>query len=113
MFAEHPVAGVGHGAFRAEFARTKLAMAPSGEPFYAATWAHFVNAHNEYLEVGAETGCRGCWRSPGGGGARVGGAAPPAGGGPCRWRARLGGPRGDRLLALAYFPFRVALVAFG
>jgi O-antigen ligase len=57
MFREHPWLGVGHGGYRSSFASTKLALAEHGERFWATgRTAHFVNAHNEYLEAIAEWG---------------------------------------------------------
>lgn len=115
LLAEHPVAGVGHGAFRAEFARTKLAMAAEGVSFFRGHLRPtFVNVHNEYLEVGAETGWPGllalawavailAWAAR-----RLWSAASRAEGA-LAWAglAAIG------LLALAYFPFRLGPVAFG
>ncbi|HVR31049.1 MAG TPA: O-antigen ligase family protein [Thermoanaerobaculia bacterium] len=57
MFREHLWTGVGHGGFRSRFSATKLELASRGEPFLTrGESAHFVNAHNEYLEALAEWG---------------------------------------------------------
>ncbi|MEM1207039.1 MAG: O-antigen ligase family protein [Acidobacteriota bacterium] len=119
MFREHPVAGVGHGAYRAEFGTAKLALAQEGVSFFRGQHqVFFTNAHNEVLEVAAETGILGlaalgwggwllwgCWR---------------------RSRPRigpLGAPKKERALASAVlvamalvaatnFPFRASMLAF-
>jgi O-antigen ligase len=60
MLEEHPLAGVGHGAYRAEFAAAKLALIDDGVELYRGhRHAAFGNAHNEYLEAGAEWGIPG------------------------------------------------------
>jgi O-antigen ligase len=114
LLQEHPLAGVGFGAYRAEFAAAKLRLLSEGAPFFAGHLnPSFANAHNEYLEVGADLGWPGllamAW-----GIALVLRAA---------WRARRRLSPADRalswgalvalaLLALAYFPFRLGAVAF-
>ena len=114
LLAERPVTGVGHGAFRAEFARTKLAMAAEGEQFFGGHLRpSFVNVHNEYLEVGAETGWPGLL-------ALAWGAAVLAWAARRVWRAAArsegalawAGLAAIAVLALAYFPFRLGPVAF-
>jgi O-antigen ligase len=60
MLREHPLTGVGHGAYRTEFSPAKLALLDRGVPFYAgAKEVGFANAHNEFLEAGAEWGIPG------------------------------------------------------
>lgn len=60
MFLDHPWTGVGHGAFRAEFIPTKLALLEQGVRFFPEqTYVVFANAHNEFLEVAAEWGLPG------------------------------------------------------
>jgi len=114
LLQEHPLVGVGFGAYRAEFAAAKLRLLSEGAPFFAGHLnPSFANAHNEYLEVGADLGWPGllamAW-----GIALVLRAA---------WRARRHLSPADRalswgalvalaLLALAYFPFRLGAVAF-
>jgi tetratricopeptide (TPR) repeat protein len=111
----HPLAGVGWGAYRAEFAGARLRLMAAGMPFFLGhVNPSFANAHNELLEVGADLGWPGllalAWAL-----ALVGRAA---------WRARrrmsaadaglcFGGLVAAALLALFYFPFRLAPVAFG
>ncbi len=57
MLRENPLLGVGHGAFRPEFADAKLALTERGVEFYRGqNFVVFANAHNEYLEVAAEWG---------------------------------------------------------
>ncbi len=60
MLQQHPVMGVGHGAYRAEFGNAKLALRQEGVPFFRKQHQpYFVNAHNEVLEVAAEWGSLG------------------------------------------------------
>lgn len=57
MVKEHPLTGVGHGAYRSEYGDAKLALIDQGVAFYR--WhrgAFFVNAHNDLLEAVAEWG---------------------------------------------------------
>ena len=110
LLSEHPLAGVGQGAFRTEFAPAKLALLDRGVPFYPdQPNAYFANAHNEILEVGADLG----WP----------GLAALSWGIGMLWAAlrRLGegeagfawaGAAALAVLSLAQFPFRIALVAF-
>lgn len=57
MLGEHPLTGVGIGAFRTEFIPAKTALVRSGVAFFEDQQnVVFANAHNELLEVGAETG---------------------------------------------------------
>lgn len=57
MLETHPWTGVGHGAFRAEFAGAKLALAEQGTKFYRRQdKAFFDNAHSEILGAGAAWG---------------------------------------------------------
>jgi O-antigen ligase len=111
MVREHPLTGVGHGAYAAEFAPARLALMERGVPFYL--YVGFDNPHDEILDVAAEWGLPGLLAL-----------------GWALWALlealrRRGGklPDGDRALAwaglaafavlsLVDFPFRVALVAF-
>jgi len=132
MVEEHPVIGVGQGAYRAEFAPAKLALIERGVPFYRGhVDPFFINAHNDLLEAGAEWGILGwlalAWglwalaravrrgfgpRPDGGEADRPDGAAP----GLRRRRSdralAVGALAGLGVLALGQFPFRIALVAF-
>ena len=62
MFFEHPLTGVGHGAYVTEFAEAKLDII-AAEGSESGRLLHrfpmFGNAHNEYLEVAAELGLPG------------------------------------------------------
>lgn len=110
MMEEHPLTGVGHGAYLPEYAPAKLALLDRGVEFLPGqTTPMFSNAHNEFLEAAAEWGIPGllalAW---------------------ALWvlfRAARRLPERDRSLAwpglaalvvlsLAYFPFRVAILAF-
>jgi putative inorganic carbon (hco3(-)) transporter len=114
LLAEHPWAGVGHGAYRAEFARVKLHLLDAGVAFYRRhANPSFVNAHNEILEVGADLGWPGLLA--------LGWALVVAG---RAWRRRSrallpvdsgllwSGLGALALLCLTQFPFRVGLIAF-
>ena len=57
MLRERPLGGVGWGAYRAEFGPTKLSLAQEAVEFYPEhVFPTFQNAHNELLEVAAESG---------------------------------------------------------
>jgi len=135
MLEQHPWAGVGQGAFRAEFVPAKLALLDRGAVFLSGEQQNFVNAHDEPLEVGADLGVPGllalAWalavvtaaarlrmRAAAAGMPRVPAAAGDADGGAAR-RAlsadgafAAGGLAALGVLCLVDFPFRVALVAF-
>ena len=114
LLRDHPWTGVGWGAYRAEFAPTKLRLLHEGVPFYAGHISpSFANAHDEYLEVGADLGWPGLLALAWGIGLVILQA----------WRSRERLSPADRglvwggllslgLLALAYFPLRLAPVAF-
>jgi hypothetical protein len=123
MLGRHPWAGVGHGAYRAEFAPAKLALIERGVAFHSGQQQHFANAHDEPLELGADCGVPGllalAWALavlaaavraralPPESGAGSGGAAAGADG-----PFVAGGLVALGLLCLVDFPFRIALVAF-
>lgn len=113
LLRDHPLAGVGFGAYRAEFAPAKLALLAEGVPFFAGhVNPSFANAHSEYLEIGAELGWPGvlalAW-----GAALVLRAAWRTRSRPAAERALAwGGIVALALLALAYFPLRLGPVAF-
>lgn len=118
MIEEHPAVGVGHGAYRAEFAPAKLSLIDRGVSFYRGhVDPFFANAHNEILEAGAEWGILGwlalAW------GLWVLLRAVARGFGP----GSDAGVRTDRgmavgtlaalgVLSLGQFPFRIALTAY-
>ncbi|HXT52496.1 MAG TPA: O-antigen ligase family protein [Thermoanaerobaculia bacterium] len=114
LLEDHPLAGVGLGAYRAEFGAAKIRLLAAGVPFYAGHInPSFSNAHDEYLEVGADLGWPGV-------AAIIWGLAMVL---HAAWRARRrltqaerglawGGLVGLALLALGYFPFRLGPVAF-
>jgi len=114
MLREHPSTGVGQGAFRAAFVDAKAALVERGAVFFEQQpFPVFANAHNEVLEVAAETGLPGLialgwalWVLGGRVRARVAGAAPGE-------RALgIAGLGALALLSLTGFPFRIAVVAF-
>lgn len=114
MLREHPLTGVGHGAYRPEYVPAALTLMDRGVELYPEhVQPVFANAHNEYLEAAAEWGIAGIlallWglrvliatlrRSRG---EREGGEQALA------WA----GVAALAVLSLVYFPFRIALVAF-
>jgi O-antigen ligase len=110
MMEEHPATGVGHGAYLPEYVPAKLALLDRGVEFLPGqTQPVFSNAHNEFLEVGADWGIPGLlalawalWV--------LFGAARRV---PERDRPLVGsGIAALTVLSLAYFPFRVAILAF-
>ncbi|MBW8875440.1 MAG: O-antigen ligase family protein [Acidobacteria bacterium] len=110
MLRQHPVTGVGHGAYEAEFVPAKLALLDQGVRFFPdESLVLFGNAHDELLEAGAEWGIPGllalAW------GLWVLAAAlrrkPPE-----ERTLALAGVAALAVLSLVDFPFRVALVAF-
>lgn len=113
MLRQHPASGVGHGAYRTEFAAAKLALADEGVPFYRShLYPTFVNAHNDFLEAAAEWGVPGAlallwglgltartaWR-------RSREEAPTAA---LAWAGLVA----LALLSVAHFPWRLALTAY-
>jgi O-antigen ligase len=120
LLAEHPLAGVGQGAFRAEFAPAKLALLDRGVAFYPdQPNASFANVHNELLEVGADLGWPGLAALAWGIGMlwialrrlrrlQPGDGAEPRAPAALAWA----GTAALAVLSLAQFPFRIALVAF-
>jgi len=135
MLSEHPWAGVGQGAFRAEFVPAKLALLDRGAAFLSGEQQNFVNAHDEALEVGADLGVPGllalAWALavlvpaarlrvvPAAGHASGDPGDPGAPGGRAAQRVlgadgafAAGGLAALGVLCLVDFPFRVALVAF-
>ena len=110
MLARHPLAGVGHGAYQAEFVPAKLALLDRGVRFFPEqTTVVFANAHDEYLEVAADGGIPALLALAWGLWVLLGALRRlPPGDRPLAWA----GTAALAVLALVYFPFRVALVAF-
>lgn len=129
MFEQHPIVGVGHGAFRAEFGDARLALQDQGRRFFQLhKQPFFVHAHSEPLHVAAEGGFLGLVALAWGGGVLVVAVR--------RRRRDLGVDPGDdqadrvdtrppglhdllwpgsaslAVLALANFPFHLALQAY-
>lgn len=111
MLGQHPLTGVGHGAFVTEFTAAKSALLERGRQFpdRGSTDSTFANAHNDLLEVGAELGWPGllaaAWAT-----ATLGAAA---------WRQApperalaVAGVASMAVVALAGFPFETALVVY-
>jgi O-antigen ligase len=119
MFRQEPLTGIGHGAYRAEFGTAKLALLEEGKHFYRRQHQpYFSNAHNEFLEVAAETGWLGVMALLWG----VGWLARELA---RRWREAAGSERRRRrvglmaagvvallVLAVTNFPLRLGLVAY-
>ena len=60
MLRQHPLAGVGHGAYRSNYAEARLALTAEGRDFRGLYRQFtFFNAHNDVLEVAAELGLPG------------------------------------------------------
>ena len=110
MLGQHPLTGVGHGAYRPEFVPAKLALLDRGVQFFPGqTQVVFANAHDEYLEAGAEWGIPGLLALAWAGWVLLAALrTSPAEQRPLAWA----GCAALALLSLVYFPFRVALVAF-
>lgn len=120
MFEQHPLVGVGHGAYRTEFGRARVSLIDRGVQFFRSNLRPvFANAHNEYLEVAAEWGLVGllalAWaiwvvvrllvgRS-------ASGVSPPAVTLVDRALA-WAGLVALAVLSVSYFPFRVAMIAY-
>jgi O-antigen ligase len=112
MLREHPLAGVGHGAYQPEFVPAKLALLDRGVRFFAdQNLVGFANAHDEYLEVGAEWGIPGLL-ALGWGLWVLLGALRHGGGEPEDRALAWAGTVALAALSLVDFPFRIALVAF-
>ncbi len=118
MFRQHPLVGVGHGAYRSEFGRARVALVDEGVVFFRSNDRPvFANAHNEYLEVAAEWGLVGLaallWAlvvvvrlllA-----ASTSGTDPP---GKTDRALAWAGLVALAVLSLSYFPFRVAMIAY-
>lgn len=141
MLGQHPWAGVGQGAYRAEFVPAKLALLDRGAVFLSGQQQNFANAHDEALEVAADCGWPGLlalgwavwvvagsvrdrwrltaeWQEVGD---EPAARRPSAAGEPgaASWQAAhadrafaAAGLAALGVLCLVDFPFRVALVAF-
>jgi O-antigen ligase len=109
MLREHPITGVGHGAYLPEYVPAKLKLLDRGVEFLPDQKTPvFSNAHNELLNAGAEWGIPGLLALGWGIWVLIGAALRGA-----KDRGLvLAGLAALTVLALAYFPFRVALVAF-
>jgi O-antigen ligase len=110
MLEQHPAAGVGHGAYLPEYVPAKLALLDRGVRFLPGqTTPVFGNAHNEFLEAGAEWGIPGLLALAWALWVLLGAARRAAD----RDRPLVGsGLAALIVLSLAYFPFRVAVLAF-
>jgi O-antigen ligase len=115
MLREHPLTGVGQGAYRAEFAPAKLALLEQGVKFFPGLKeVGFANAHNEILEAGAEWGIPGLlalawalWVL-----LAALSRAGRAGRSPEDRALAWAGTAALGVLSLVDFPFRIALAAF-
>lgn len=113
MLEKNPLTGVGHGAYRPEFVPAKLSLLSRGAGFSPDLEQEvvFANAHNEYLEAAAEWGIPGLLALAWALGVlayALRRGAPPPGDRALAWA----GVAALAVLALAHFPFRIALVAF-
>ena len=113
MLGQHPLTGVGQGAYRAEFVPAKLALLDRGVSFYPGLTqsSGFANAHNEILEVGADWGIPGLLALAWGLWALFQ-ALRKDGRLPDERALAWAGAAALAVLSFFHFPFRVALVAF-
>jgi O-antigen ligase len=107
MMREHPLAGVGHGAYLPEYVPAKLELLDRGVEFLPGQVTPvFDNAHNEVLNAGAEWGIPGLL-------ALAWGLWVVLQAARSRREALIwSGLIALMVLSLAYFPFHVAMVAF-
>ncbi|HEV7670695.1 MAG TPA: O-antigen ligase family protein [Thermoanaerobaculia bacterium] len=113
MWREHPWAGVGHGAYRPEFVPAKLKLAHVGTRFFEQhNQPTFANAHNEFLEVPADLGWPGALALAWGLGVIGFAALRHPDTEPADRALFRAGLVALAVLSAAYFPFRIALVAF-
>ena len=109
MMGEHPLAGVGHGAYLPEYVPAKLALLDRGVEFLPGQVTPvFDNAHNEVLNAGAEWGIPGLLALGWGLWVLLRTALRREDGRALAWS----GLTALMVLSLAYFPFHVAMVAF-
>ncbi|MEO1084482.1 MAG: O-antigen ligase family protein, partial [Acidobacteriota bacterium] len=60
MLEQHPIVGVGHGAYRAEFGPARLELSAEGVTFFRGQkQVFFTNAHSDFLDALAEWGLLG------------------------------------------------------
>jgi O-antigen ligase len=113
MLERHPLAGVGQGAYPAEFAPAKLALIDRGAVFFPGLTqgSAFENAHNDILESAAEWGIPGLLALAWGLWVLLGALRQEAGEPEDRALA-WAGTAALAVLSLVDFPFRIALVAF-
>jgi O-antigen ligase len=110
MFERHPLTGVGHGGYLPEFVPAKLALLDRGVRFVPhPSLAVFSNAHNELLTAAAEWGLPGLIAAAWGLWMVVRALRRMA---PEERVLGGAGVAALTLLALAAFPFHVALVAY-
>lgn len=113
MWRENPWTGVGHGAYRAEFVPARLQLALTGTRFFERhNQPTFANAHNDFLEVGADLGWPGALALAWGVGVIAWAAIRRAGRAPLDRALFRAGLAALAVLAAGYFPFRIALVSF-
>jgi O-antigen ligase len=117
MLERHPLAGVGQGAYSAEFAPAKLALLDRGVVFFPGLTqgSAFDNAHNDILESAAEWGLPGLLALAWGLWVLLGALRRKTGdtaGTPEDRALAWAGTAALAVLSLVDFPFRVALVAF-
>ncbi|HET9227792.1 MAG TPA: O-antigen ligase family protein [Thermoanaerobaculia bacterium] len=109
MTGEHPLTGVGQGAYLPEYVPAKLALLDRGVEFLPDQLTPmFSNAHNEYLDVAAEWGIPGLLALLWGLWVLFRAARSEDRDPSLVWT----GLAALAVLSLAYFPFHVALVAF-
>lgn len=113
MLREHPLTGVGHGAYRPEFIPAKTALMARGVDFYPGqNQVVFANAHNEVLEAGADWGIPGLLALAWGLWVLLATLRRIPGAGEPDTALAWAGVIALAVLSLAHFPFRIALIAY-
>lgn len=117
MLERHPLAGVGQGAYQAEFAPAKLALIDRGAVFFPGLTegSVFTNAHNDVLESVADWGLPGLLALAWGLWVLLGALRQKTGdtgGEPADRALAWAGVASLAVLSLVDFPFRTALVGF-
>lgn len=111
MLEQHPLTGVGQGAYRPEFVPAKLSLMDRGVAFYKEQTVGFGNAHNDFLEVGAEWGIPGLLALAWGLWVLIG-ALRRQGENKGEHALAWAGTVSLAVLCLVAFPFQIALVAY-
>ena len=112
QLASSPLSGVGHGGYVAHFNEAKLGLLDRGVEFFGQhrLLSTFGNAHNEFLEIGAEWGVLGVLLVVAAFALLVRSANGRSEG--TSRALAIGGLLAVSMLCLGYFPLRLALTGF-